>query len=107
MPILCLLLIVATTAAGDFFLKRASGQSQAVVSVDFALGSLLYMASALGFVYAMRHMSMASIGVWYAVLTVLFMTALGVFAFDERLSWNEVAGIGMAISAIVLMSQHA
>ncbi len=63
------------------------------------------MITAAGFLIAMRHMSLASIGVLYAVLTIVLMTALGVFVFKETLVPREIAGILMAFGAIGLMSR--
>jgi small multidrug resistance pump len=67
----------------------------------------LYMLSGLGFVIAMRHMSLATVGVWYAVLTVLMMTALGVLVFNEDLATREVIGIILAVVSLLLMTRFA
>ena len=107
MPALALVLIVLCTVSGDYFLKRASERPSALTTLEFGLGALLYMATALGFVVAMRHMSLTAIGVWYAVLTVLLMTALGVLAFGERLDGREATGVVMALGAIALLARHA
>lgn len=101
------LAIVLLTAAGDYFLKVASSKDTGHFSPEFLLGAALYMLTAAGFLLVMRHMSLASIGVWYSVLTILFMTALGVVVFDEAISRREIAGILMAFGALGLMNRVA
>ena len=99
--------IVLLTAAGDYFLKVASAKEAGHASPEFLHGAVLYMMTAAGFLLVMRHMSMASIGVWYSVLTIVLMTALGVFVFEEGVSGREIAGIPMAFGALGLMSRFA
>lgn len=99
--------IVFTSVLGDYFIKLASKKQASYLSFEFGLGALLYVITAAGFLVAMRHMSLASIGVLYAVLTIVLMTALGVFVFKETLVPREIAGILMAFGAIGLMSRFA
>lgn len=99
--------IVFTSVLGDDFIKLASRKHASYLSFEFGFGALLYVITAAGFLLAMRHMSLASIGVLYAVLTIVLMTALGVFVFKETLVPREIAGILMAFGAIGLMSRFA
>ena len=99
--------IIGATALGDYFLKLASLKEAALRAPEFWLGASLYMATALGFLYAMRHMNLAAIGVWYAMLTILVMAALGVIVFRESLTPREIAGVVMALGAVVLMGNQA
>lgn len=105
-PYIAILGIVLVTVFGDWALKIASMQKE-WANRHLLLGMGLYMMSGLGFVIAMRHMSLATVGVWYAVLTVLMMTALGFFVFDEKLMPRDIAGIFFAIVALVLMARFA
>ena len=108
MPIavIAMIPIIAITLAGDYYIKIAS-QGRGVTGPAFWIGALLYAASAFGLLIAMRHMSLASVGVWYAIMTVLAMTGLGALAFDERLETREILGIGFAIASLVCMSRFA
>ena len=108
MPVaaLSMIAVMLATLAGDYFIKRASlglGMSDR----DFWVGIGFYALSAIGLLIAMRHMSLASVGVWYAVLTLLAMTALGALVFGERLQAREMLGIGFAIASLVCMSRFA
>lgn len=103
-PYVAILGIVLVTIIGDWALKIASTQ-KGWANHYLALGMGLYMLSGLGFVIAMRHMSLATIGVLYAVLTVLMMTALGVIVFKEELAAREVIGIFFALISLVLMTR--
>lgn len=94
--------IVVLGVIGDYFLKVASGKDAALASAEFGVGVAFYAVSAAGIMFVMRHMSLASIGVWYAVLTVLFLTGLGIFVFKEGITWREIAGIVLAFGALGL-----
>lgn len=106
-PILAMAGIVIVTIIGDWALKMASLREGFSSGWHITLGMAMYMLSGFGFVVAMRHMSLASVGVWYAVLTILMMTALGVFVFGERLSAREIIGVGFALISLSLMTRLA
>ncbi len=99
--------IVSITLVGDWFLKKASMSDNWVTSPYLLAGLFFYMVSGVGIVVAMRHMSLAEVGVWYAVLTILFMTGLGVFAFGETLTLREGVGIVLAFAALGCMARFA
>ncbi|MEM1268222.1 MAG: hypothetical protein AAGI50_19625 [Pseudomonadota bacterium] len=99
--------IVGVTVVGDWMLKKASLAPSWSQSPWFAGGLLCYMASGVGIVIAMRYMTLAAVGVWYSVLTIVFMTLLGVFAFGETLTARDGAGIVLALGALALMARHA
>jgi small multidrug resistance pump len=100
-----MVLIAAVTVGGDWLLKIASQQTSPIANRWFLAGVVIYAGCAFGWVFAMRHMSLTSIGVVYSLSTVLLLTALGVFVYGERLSWQEVAGIGCAIASLLLLSR--
>jgi len=104
--ILVMLGIISVTLLGDYFLKLAA-LNTAAPTLPYAIGTSCYAIAAIGIVYALRHMSMASFGVWYSVLTILAMTAMGVLLFEERLATREMVGIGFALASLVCMSRLA
>lgn len=106
-PLLAMLGIVVVTIIGDWLLKHASLMPAFSGSHYLAGGMAMYMLSGMGFFIAMRHMSLASVGVWYAVLTILFMTMLGVFAFEEKLTSREIMGILLALGSLGCMARFA
>ena len=105
LPVLAVLALAGITVAGDYFLKLASLEDRPFCSLWLAAGALLYAVSAFGWVYAMQHLKLAAIGVIYALGTILMLTALGVLVFGETLNTREVAGIGLAVLAILLLAR--
>ncbi len=97
--------MVLMSIAGDYFLKLASQGPSGLQSVEFGIGAGFYVLSAAAFLFAIRHMSLAHMGVWYAVLTILFSAALGIVVFRESLAARDVAGIAMALGALGLMNR--
>ncbi|MEM9010196.1 MAG: transporter [Pseudomonadota bacterium] len=96
--------VIAITLLGDYLVKRAA-LGAGFGSVEFYLGAAFYAVSAVGLLIAMRHMTLAAVGVWYAILTILAMTALGTLVFGERLLPRELVGIALSFSALACMSR--
>ena len=92
---------------GDYFLKLASGEPQAVRSKWFAIGFAVYASTAFGWVFVMKHLKLATIGVVYSVSMILLLTGIGIVFFRESVSATEVAGIAMAIGSLVLLVRFA
>lgn len=92
---------------GDYFLKLASARDQPLRSGWFYLGFALYASTAFGWVFVMRHLKLATISVLYSVSMVLLLTAIGVGVFREPLSYSEMAGIVLAVAALVLLMRFA
>ena len=90
---------------GDYFLKRASAAGRPLLTHWFAVGLALYASTAFAWVFVMRHLKLATIGVIYSVCMILLLTGMGVLFFQESLSRTEVAGIVLAISGIVLLAR--
>jgi drug/metabolite transporter (DMT)-like permease len=92
---------------GDYFLKLASSREQPLAVGWFYLGFALYASTAFGWVIVMRHLKLATIGVVYSVSVILLLTAVGVIVFRESLNAFEVAGIVLAVIALVLLMRFA
>jgi drug/metabolite transporter (DMT)-like permease len=90
--------------AGDYFLKRASDRDRPLVTWEFLLGLLLYASTAFAWVYVMRQLKLATIGVIYSVSMVLLLAGMGVLFFGETLSLKEVVGIVLAIASLLLLA---
>jgi multidrug transporter EmrE-like cation transporter len=106
-PIWVIIGVVVLGVTGDYFLKMASGKERSLATVEFGVGAGLYMLSAVGFLIVMRHMSLASIGVWYALGTILLLAGLGIFVFKEELTGREMAGIALAFVSLGLLSRFS
>jgi multidrug transporter EmrE-like cation transporter len=90
---------------GDYFLKRASGEDRPLTTPTFAVGLVLYASTAFAWVFVMRHLKLATIGVIYSVCMILLLTGMGILFFEETLNRSEIAGIILAIAAIVLLAR--
>lgn len=92
---------------GDYLLKLASGHKNPFSSKWFYLGFAVYASTAFGWVFVMRHLKLATIGVVYSVSMILLLTAIGVAVFREPLSAYEIAGLVLAIASLFLLIRFA
>lgn len=93
--------------AGDIVLKFAADAGKPVLSGLVLAGCAVYALSAVFWLFAMRHVTLAQAGVAYSMLTLLALCVIGVVWFDERLAARELAGIGCALAAMILMVRVA
>ncbi|MFO0872891.1 MAG: hypothetical protein U0575_02830 [Phycisphaerales bacterium] len=90
---------------GDYFLKLASQQQHSLRSRWFLLGFALYASTAFGWLFVMRHLKLATIGVLYSVSIIVLLTTVGVVFFRETLNAYELLGVVMAIGSLVLLAR--
>src|SRR5262245_26874647 len=87
-----LLAVVVTIAfsllgvLGDYFLKLASANENSLKTTSFYIAFVLYASTAFGWVFVMKHLKLATIGVVYSVSMVLLLTTVGVVFFRESLN---------------------
>jgi len=91
---------------GDFFINL-SGEGKKMDIRWFVIGFLIYASTAFGWYFAMRHARLSTLGVFYAVTTVLGLTLMSVLYFRESLTVAEGIGIFVAIVALVLLGRFA
>lgn len=106
-PILVTIGFSAVGVLGDYLLKLASAQRSPLRSAWFYAGFAVYASTAFGWVYVMRHLKLATIGVVYSVAMILLLTAIGAVAFKEHLSPYEILGIAMAVGSLILLMRFA
>ena len=107
---LAILVTVAFSAIGvlgDYFLKLSSAHDQPLRTRWFYVGFAVYASTAFGWVFVMRHLKLATIGVVYSISMVLLLTAVGVVLFGESLNYYELAGIVLAVASLVLLMRFA
>lgn len=98
--------VLALTAAavlGDYFLKLASAEEDAIWNRWFFFGLTVLSGTTFGWVFIMRHMKLAAIGIVYSITMILLLALVGVVCFEERLNLAELAGMALAIAALVLL----
>ncbi len=92
---------------GDYLLKLASANENSLRTLWFYIGFAVYASTAFGWVFVMKHLKLATIGVVYSVSMVLLLTAIGVVFFQESLNYYEIAGLVMAIASLILLVRFA
>jgi small multidrug resistance pump len=92
---------------GDYFLKLASANDTPLTTRWFYIGFVVYASTAFGWVFVMRHLKLATIGVVYSVSMVLLLTGIGAVVFREPLNYYEIAGLVMAIASLILLVRFA
>ena len=92
---------------GDYFLKLASAYDQPLRTGWFYVGFSLYASTAFGWVFVMRHLKLATVGVVYSISMILLLTAMGVFVFREALSLREGIGLVLAVVSLILLMRFA
>lgn len=90
---------------GDYFLKLASANEASLKSREFYIGFVIYASTAFGWVFAMKHLKLATVGVVYSISMVLLLTAVGVFRFKKSLNLLEIAGLAMAVGSLLLLTR--
>jgi len=108
LPLVTVLLMSLLALLGDYFLKLAGSKEDVLLEPRlFTLGFFCQGLSLFGWFYAMKHFTLATLGVYYSVSTILFLSALGVFVFGEKLTSYEIVGIGGAIASLILLWRFA
>jgi drug/metabolite transporter (DMT)-like permease len=86
---------------GDYLLKLASAHEHSLETRWFYLGIVASASPALGWVFVMKHLELATISVVYAVSMVLLLTTIGVVLCRASLNSYEIAGLVMAIGSLL------
>ena len=73
----------------------------------FYVGFVVYASTAFGWVFVMRHMKLAAVGVVYSISMIVLLTAMGSISFGEALGAREVVGLILAIASLYLLMRFA
>jgi small multidrug resistance pump len=92
---------------GDYFLKRASQEDDSLRTPWFYIGFVIYAATALGWLFVMKYLKLATISVVYSISMMVLLTTVGVVFFRETLNYAEIAGLLMAIASLILLVRFA
>ena len=105
--LLLAILMAMIGVAGDFFIKISGNGKKFIDLKWFIVGLVIYAITAFGWFYLMKHVKWSTLGVFYAVSTVLFVTLLSVFYFKESLNSYEIIGIAIAIISLIMLGRFA
>lgn len=92
---------------GDFFIKLSGNGKKFINLRWFIIGLFIYASTAFGWFYVMKNIKLSTLGVFYAISTILFLTAVSIFYFKENVNIYEIIGIGLAIVSIILLGKFA
>ncbi|QFT58330.1 4-amino-4-deoxy-L-arabinose-phosphoundecaprenol flippase subunit ArnF [Sulfitobacter sp. THAF37] len=88
---------------GDYLIKTAVDNGQSATSLPVFTGCTLYAVSALLWYFSLKHVTLSQAGVGFSMITLIALCTLGVLRFGETLEFRELAGIGCALAAMILM----
>ncbi len=92
---------------GDVVIKTAADLGHSALSRYVLVGVVLYGASALLWFVSVRHIPLATAGVAFSMASLIALALIGAFYFGVRLGARDLAGIGCALVAMILMAHHA
>ncbi len=105
--ILATVLFSVLGVMGDYLLKLASASRNPFRSGWFFIGFAVYASTALGWVFVMKHLKLATIGVVYSVSMILLLAGIGTVFFRESLNGYEITGLVLAIMSLILLIRFA
>lgn len=88
---------------GDVLIKQAADEGYTILSRHMFLGIMLYSVSALLWYVSMLYITLATAGVAFAMISLISLAIIGAVWFGEPLAGRDVAGIGCALAAMMLM----
>jgi small multidrug resistance pump len=98
-------LLAAFVAVGDYFIKLASLETDPISNHWFWVGFAIYGASTFGWVYAMPHLKLATLGILFSLVTVLLLAGIGVGVFGETLNRYELVGLALGVVSMILLAR--
>lgn len=101
-------LAVISVAVADVMLKKAATHGNlldALASPWFFGAAGLYFLQISFFIYAfLAGWKLSVIGALQTALYAIIIIVAGVFLYKETLSWNQMAGVFLALSGVVLIN---
>ncbi|MDO8538713.1 MAG: transporter [archaeon] len=107
LSLLVIVLLSLIGVIGDFFIKLSGVGPKFVELKWFVLGFIIYAATAFGWFFVMKNVKLSTLGVFYAVSTVIFLVAVGVFYFKEQLNVYEIIAIIAAVVSLIILARFA
>ena len=82
-PIIVSFLMTGLGCTADFFIKTAAVSENAWM---LGIGAILYATTAIGWYQVLSSTTLATVAVWYSVMIILLLTAMGYFVFNEAIT---------------------
>jgi uncharacterized membrane protein len=99
--IIAIVLSIITVGA-DYFVKKASLVNN-IWNFWLLIGAFIYALTAIGWAMLLKEAKLSTLGVIYGVTSVIFVVALSVLVFHEKLSIPEIIGILLGIISLILL----
>jgi undecaprenyl phosphate-alpha-L-ara4N flippase subunit ArnF len=99
------ILLAAVGVFGDYFIKLSGNGPSYISYAPFFIGMLIYALTAVGWFYAMKHLKLGTLGVFYSLTTVILLVLVGVFFFKEQLNIYEIVGIVLGVISILILAR--
>lgn len=97
-------LLTIVTAFGDTFLKRA-GQLKNTNYTYLAIGLIVYALTGAVWFFIYKNTKFSVVGSVYGVATAVIFALVGIFYFKETLRPQEILGLVLAVTSIILLSR--
>lgn len=108
LPYILVVILSIIGVFADFLIKLSTQTATRAHSWTlFFTGLVIYASTAFGWFYVIKHIKLSTLGVWYALSTVLFLTIISVFHFKEHLSIYEILGIITAFLSLILLTRFS
>jgi multidrug transporter EmrE-like cation transporter len=105
LALLTIFLMSGAGVIGDLFLKQASKQSANIFNYWFLAGVIIYALTAFGWFFVFRYIKVSSVGILYPIFTAIGLIGIGILVFHERLSTQEIIGLGFGLVSILLLAR--
>lgn len=92
---------------GDFFIKLSSNSIGFSGYKFLIIGAIIYAITSIGWFYVMRKVKLTTLGVYYALSTVIFLSIISVIYFKEPLNYYELVGLVLGIISLILLARFA
>lgn len=89
---------------GDWLIKSATSLSGAERTHLVVMGYAAYVVSWPAWYVALKSLGLTQVAVWYALATLTLRVLLDVAWLGHRLNDREIAGIMLALGAVVLLT---
>lgn len=89
---------------GDSLIKYSGNNPERYVQVSWLIGGMIvYACAAGGWFFVFKHVKLGSIGMIYALTTIVALTVFGMIFFHETYSKSEMLGMALGFIALLLL----
>ncbi len=83
-PALIVITLAIIGVVGDYFIKLSGNGDRYITYHLFFVGMIIYALTAFGWFYAMKHIKLGILGVFYSLTTVIFLVIVGAVFLENN-----------------------